>query len=140
MDAILERKEILGEEAENWVLEYEKRRIKDHPLLHQVRKISNEHASAGYDILSFSSNTSLTHDLFIEVKSFSENESFFWSDNEIETAKKMKEKYALYIVDRSKISEASYKPRIVFGPYKALFETTNTGWSMTAKSYEFKKE
>ncbi|WP_424830902.1 DUF3883 domain-containing protein [Ruegeria sp.] len=137
LDAQLERQRQLGDEAEDWVLQFERARLASHPLQSQIRKISSEDVSAGYDIVSFSSPTSLTHDLFIEVKSHGSRKLFHWSRNEIATALEFGEAYALYLVDRTKCNEPSYKPHIILAPSPELFSRLGSGWTVEATSFEF---
>ena len=83
----LEQQELQGEEAELFVVEYEKRRLSQSAKKDSVMRISVIDVSAGYDILSYENEASAEYDRFIEVKSFSGNPHFYWSENEIETAK-----------------------------------------------------
>ncbi len=122
--------------AEEWVLAQERKRLVGHPLLEQVRRISDENVSAGYDILSFSSPNALQHDLHIEVKSYVGKRRFFWSRNEIETAKELGEKYCLHLVDRSLMTKPHYKAQVINGPYSALFQTGLPGWTLAPDGYE----
>lgn len=92
--------------------------------------------AAGYDIASFSSLSTLHHDLFIEVKSFAGAKRFFWTRNEIEIAEEFGEQYALYLVDIGNMREPSYKPQIILGPHSALFLSTASGWSVSPTTYE----
>ena len=126
-----------GAEAEDWVVEYEKKRHEGHILKSQIRRVSEDHSSAGYDVVSFSESRSLSHDLFIEVKSYAENERFFWSINEIEKARIIGENYSLYLVDRNRMNNTNYHPIIISGPYVALMETPDSGWEKNVSSYEF---
>jgi hypothetical protein len=122
--------------AEEWVLARERERLKDHPLLDQVRRISDEDVSAGFDILSFSSSNALQHDLHIEVKSYARNCHFFWSRNEVEIAQELGERYSLYLVDRSAMTRPGYRAQIIKGPYSAMFQTGLPGWTVSIDAYE----
>lgn len=135
----VERNEELGREAEEWVLEFEKRRLSQHLLVDHIRRVSDENVSAGYDLVSFSGPTILTFDRFIEVKSHSNELRFFWSRNEIKKARDLAEKYVLILVDRRKMADADYKPKEISDPYTALFQTENSGWNYQPNSYEFNK-
>ncbi|WP_426046095.1 DUF3883 domain-containing protein [Brevundimonas sp. TWP3-1-2b1] len=125
-----------GLEAELWVLAHERRRLKDHLLFDQVRRVSEENVSAGYDIASFSGSTVLHHDLHIEVKSFAGEKRFFWTRNEINVAAALGEAYALYLVDRRRMAEADYRPEIIPGPYSALFLSSPPSWDVSPTTYE----
>lgn len=82
----LEQQEIQGEAAEKYVVEYEKARLLSTVLAKKVKRISDIDVSAGYDVVSFETDTSIEYDRFIEVKSFVGQPHFYWSKNEIEVA------------------------------------------------------
>ncbi|QBX99471.1 DUF3883 domain-containing protein [Rhodophyticola sp. CCM32] len=134
--ADLERQAHHGEAAEKWVLEFERRRLSKHPLRDQIRRISIDDVAAGYDILSFASEGSLNHDLFIEVKSHGVTKLFHWSRNEIATAREFGQEYALYLVDREQTSKAEYSPHIIMAPYPEMFSSPDSGWKVEATSFE----
>src|SRR3546814_10445077 len=90
----------------------EQRRLATHPLVEQVTRVSIENAGAGFDIISFSTPSAIVHDHFIEVKSFSGRRRFFWTRNEMETARRLGEAYHLCIVDRDRIYPSDYSPEI----------------------------
>lgn len=135
--ASLERDAKNGLIAEEWVVEREKQRLRGHPLVDQVRRISDETVDAGFDICSFSNATSVVYDRFIEVKSYGSVKRFFWSRNEIDTARQLEDSYFLYLVDRSKIDETSYAPQAIQGPYFSMIESQLEGWLMEPVAYEF---
>jgi hypothetical protein len=125
--------ELLGKEAELFVLDFEKQRLNKHPLLDNIQRISEEYVNAGYDIESYNDNNSLFTERFIEVKSYSDHVKFYWSANEIEVAKELADKYFLYLVDRAKVLEAGYNPKIVQNPYQSVFE--NELWKKEAQTW-----
>jgi hypothetical protein len=127
---------LIGAAAETWVVEFEQRRLARHPLCEQIRRISEEDVAAGYDVLSFASVTSLHHDRFIEVKGHGAIKRFYWSRNEIATAREFGEDYALYLVDIRFIREAGYTPQIITGPTPELFSTEGSGWLVEPTSFE----
>lgn len=133
---ILEIKEKHGEEAEKWVLDFEKRRLHEHPLVDQIRRASDLDVGAGFDIVSFSSQYALEHDLFIEVKSVTPSCEFYWTANEIERAAALGESYSLYLVDRSKLHSVGYRPRMIAGPYSALIEAAPPEFSRDAVAFK----
>lgn len=112
----------LGDEAEFYVLRLEQSKFADHPLHDRIKIISKIDVAAGYDIVSLKDSESKSVDNFIEVKSFSRNHRFYWSQNEISVAKIKGDDYCLCLVDRSRISETEYKPTIIQNPYKTIFE------------------
>jgi hypothetical protein len=134
----LARNAELGSEAEEWVVSFERARLSSHPLVSQIRRISEQFVNAGYDIASFSGLDSLQLNLFIEVKSHGEDHRFFWSANEIAVAKVLGELYCLYLVDRSKMSMQDYEPRVIRGPYTAFFEEGTGDWNYAPTGYEFR--
>lgn len=129
------RQELLGKEAELFVLDFEKQRLNKHPLVDNIQRISEEYVNAGYDIESYSDNNSLFTDRFIEVKSYSENLEFYWSANEVDMAKELLDKYFLYLVDRTKVLEAGYAPKIIQNPYQNIYE--NELWKKESQTWKF---
>ena len=110
-----------GEDAENFILLFEIDRLANHPKKDMIRIISKIDVSAGYDIVSFESLESIFVDRFIEVKSYSKEPYFYWSKNEIETARIKGDRYYLYLVDRDFIHVNDYSPVIIQNPYSTIF-------------------
>jgi len=123
----------MGMEAEEFVLKYERERRSGHPNCSNIKIVSEEDTSAGYDILSYQTDTSIFLDKHIEVKSYDDNESFYWSKNEIEVAKIKQDKYYLYLVKRSEMSSSGYEPIVIQNPYKEVLN--NTTWKKTVEKY-----
>ncbi len=113
----LELQAIRGNQAEEFVLELEKLRLKNHPHFDAIKRVSLTNTSAGFDIQSFESNNSTCIDKFIEVKSYTGQAGFYWSINEINFAKKKGAAYCLIIVDSSKIHSDEYEPSEIRNPY-----------------------
>lgn len=136
---LLQLKEILalqekyGEEAEEFVLAFELKRLYKHPQKQEIKRISKDFVNAGFDIESFDSEDSITNDRLIEVKSYNINVNFYWTTNEIETAKELGDLYFLYLIDRSKISVTDYHPHIIKDPYKNIF--LNDDWHKNSDTY-----
>lgn len=122
-----------GEEAEEFVLLFELRRLHKHPQKQEIKRISKDFVNAGFDIESFNSEDSITNDRLIEVKSYNINVTFYWSMNEIETAKELGDLYFLYLIDRSKISVNDYHPYIIKDPYKNVF--LNDDWQKNSDTF-----
>jgi hypothetical protein len=120
-------REEYGQLSEDFVLDYERRRLSEHPQSFAIKQISTIDVSAGYDIASFISLGSSFIDKFIEVKSYSKNLSFYWSKNEIETARKLGDHYFLYLIDRSQYRNNDYEPRIIQNPYNSIYRSSD--WS-----------
>ena len=131
----LERNELVGEKAEVFALEYEKKRL-GLPISEKVRRISEVDVTAGYDIVSFNSPQSQEPDRFIEVKAVS-SAGFHWSKNEYEIAKLHGEKYFLYLIDLSKTADAEYNPVIITNP--ALTVMDSPDWLIEPESYYIRK-
>lgn len=123
----------MGMEAEKFVLRYERKRRSAHPNCSNIKIISEEDTSAGYDILSYQTDTSIFLDKHIEVKSYDDNASFYWSKNEIEVAKIKQDKYYLYLVKRSEMNSSGYEPIVIQNPYKEVLN--NTTWKKTVEKY-----
>jgi len=129
----IEKNNLYGEEAELFALEFEKKRLIGHKKIEKIEKISDYHVNAGYDIISFDSIESEILDRCIEVKSFNGKESFFWSRNEIEVSKLKENEYYLYLVDRSKIHNKDYCPKIIQNPHKNVLQQDK--WNKRIEKY-----
>lgn len=121
LEKILENEKEQGKIAEKFVLEYERKRLKDKS--NKIKIISNENTLAGYDIISYKSKRDNTS-IYIEVKSYSKNRIFITS-NEIEKAKEYGELYYIYMVNMKNIENVTYEPRIVQNPYKNIILNDN---------------
>jgi len=88
---------------------------------------------AGYDIASFDSIYSESIDRFIEVKSYSQNVSFYWSRNEVETARLKGDSYFLYLVNRDCITNNGYEPLVIQNAYSNVF--IDEGWRKEGQSW-----
>lgn len=127
----LEQQQLYGEEAETFVLEYEKIRLNNKEGIDWVAEYS---VAEGYDISSFLSLESTINDLFIEVKSYAGNPYFFWSRNEIDVSRIKGDNYFLYLVNRNKIKKEGYKPLIIQNPYKNILD--DNGWIKQVEKYK----
>ncbi|MDB5265935.1 MAG: hypothetical protein JWM39_648 [Parcubacteria group bacterium] len=136
LEAMLERNQLHGAEAEDFVLAFEKVRLVKHPKVSTVEKISDYDVAAGYDVVSYRDTASSEYDRFIEVKSHSGDQRFFWSRNEVAQAKLRKETYFLYLVDRSKMNAESYEPQMIQNPYDLVF-LNNEEWSGEPQKWIF---
>lgn len=130
-------KEELGDWAEEQIILYEKRRLEGHPRLGRIQKISKIKVNAGFDIISFEGIESLYIDRFIEVKSYSGKLEFYWSSNEIRIAKKKKNCYYLYLVDRDKANSKIYNPIIIKNPYDSVYK--NKEWKKNPTVWKIRK-
>jgi hypothetical protein len=120
----LEQKQIYGDEAEEFVLTFEKLKLSLHNRYGDIERISEYDTSAGYDIISFMDIHSTEIDKFIEVKSYKGSlPYFYWSRNEVEVARLKKDQYFLYLVDRRKIKLENYTPEIIQNPYQNVLNS-----------------
>lgn len=131
-------KEKLGREAEEFVLNFERRERENHPKVENIQIISDRDTRAGYDIMSYSSDDALLLDKFIEVKSYSESPYFFWSNNEAQIAKKKGANYFLYLVDRNRMDEKNYRPMQIANPNETVLKNP-TCWGVRGDGYFIKK-
>lgn len=129
----LEDQEIQGEKAEQFVLKYETERLAMNPKVGSIKQISIIDVTAGYDILSYMDENSIKHDRFIEVKSFQGTPHFYWSQNEIETAKLYEGRYFIYLIDAQKVDQEGYQPQIIQNPAESILNSEN--WIMSPTSY-----
>lgn len=129
LDNKLAQQRIYGEEAEEFVVEFEKNRLKDFPNYKRIAKISDYDVAAGYDVVSFNDGDSKVHDRFIEVKSYVGNFNFFWSENEINVARIKSSQYFLYLVNRDKMEQSGYVPEIIQDPYLDVY-SNGTTWNL----------
>lgn len=115
--------ETLGKAAELEVVSYEHDRLKKFlGNIPEIKHVSLFQVNAGYDIHSFTVESSGIIDRFIEVKAVPiNNKKFFWSRNEIETAKYLGKRYYLYLVPViSKDIFDMSKIEIICDPYVAI--------------------
>lgn len=120
----LELKQKHGEEAEFFVLNFEKNRLENKPGIDWVAEYS---IAEGYDISSFQQKESENNDCFIEVKSYAGSPCFYWSRNEIDTSRIKGNHYYLYLIDRNQMSNKDYKPMIIQNPFMEVFKSDNWG-------------
>ena len=132
----LEQNEFAGEKAEEFVLDYERCRL-GVDCGARVKIISSIDVGAGYDIVSFDSDSSIDYDRFIEVKAISMGNSFYWSGNEYETARLKGKQYFLYLVDLCKIENEGYIPTIIQDPAHSVMESDE--WLVEPQSYHIRK-
>lgn len=132
LSKILKRKAEAGLIAEEFALEYEKKRIASYKLRNLIKHISLIDVTAGYDILSFNDDKSSQYNRFIEVKGYRDNPTFYWSKNEIQKAEKYLKNYFLYLVDLGKIGDSEYVPIIIQNPIRIL---ESNDWDKEVESY-----
>jgi len=127
-----------GEDAERFVVDYEKSKFKSHDLVDAIEQISDLNVGAGYDVVSLMSDTSNYIDKFIEVKSYKGKKPYFhWSKNEVEKAQEIRDNYFLYLVNRDEIDSKNYSPLMIENPYLEVFNSLD--WKKECEKWYFKK-
>ena len=82
-----------GLSAEIYVMYFERQRLDGHPLLDMIKHVALSDVTAGFDILSFEDVKELVPSRRIEVKSWSGIKRFYFSADELRTAKKIGDRY-----------------------------------------------
>ena len=73
---------------------------------------------------------------FIEVKSYDgETPYFFWSRNEYSVAKRKKDDYWLYLVNRSEMNKTEYVPIMIQNPYEEIL-SNDEKWDKQIEKYK----
>ena len=124
-----------GLEAEIFVLKLERERLPQ--KAYKIKRISDFDVSAGYDIVSFSDSDSAVYDRFIEVKCYLGSPHFYWSENEVDVAKRKGERYILCLVDYTRITEEGYEPEYISNPYEVIFNEDK--WLVNTATYKVQK-
>lgn len=126
-----------GQNAEKWVVNFERKRLSGHQFVKSIQAISDGDAAAGFDVLSFESLRSLLHDRFVEVKSYAEEYSFYWSAEEMAVSKRLGSRYWIYLVDRSRISDPHYAPEMISDPYSFFVLDRPSTWEAAVTGTKF---
>lgn len=126
LEELLRLRAIRGEEAEEFALQYERKRLSDHPFVDRVRLVGRIDVTCGYDIASYESADSKVIDRFIEVKSYVGKVGFYWSRNELETARRKGPQYHLYLIDSERLAKVGYVPAAIPNPYESVY--MNSDW------------
>jgi hypothetical protein len=127
----IEKQQIYGEEAEKFVMEFEKKRLGDKQIDWVAQYIVNE----GYDIASYNEENDEEYNRFIEVKSYDGiTPYFFWSRNEFNVAKQKSEKYWVYLVNRTEMNNEDYEPIMKQNPIESILNNEN--WNEQIEKYK----
>ncbi len=129
----LEQRQIFGEEAEKFVLEFENKRLNGTKIIDWVAEYST---NDGYDIASYNCENSKEHDRFIEVKSFSGSLYFFWTRNEMDIARIKKSSYYIYLVNRDEMNTPNYTPIMIEDPYTTVLKAPQS-WEQRIEKIRF---
>ena len=124
LEAILAEQKRIGDLAEEFTVVYEKKRLRKKKLNSEskkVQKISTKYVNKGYDVESFSKKSKEAN-FFIEVKGRKwDLTSFIISINEIKTAKRLGEKYAIYFWNNVGSKNPPKEPlKIINDPFRKL--------------------
>lgn len=129
----MEQQQIFGEEAERFVLDFEVNRLNN---LREVDWVAEFVVNEGYDIASYNHESDEFPNRFIEVKSYDgDSPYFYWSRNEYTIAKSKREKYWLYLVNRSEMNKSGYSPIMIQNPYEAVLNDC-VNWEKTIEKYK----
>lgn len=127
----IEKQQIYGEEAEKFVMEFEKKRLGDKQIDWVAQYIVNE----GYDIASYNEENDEEYNRFIEVKSYDGiTPYFFWSRNEFNVAKRKSKKYWVYLVNRTEMNNEDYEPIMKQNPIESILNNEN--WNEQIEKYK----
>ncbi|WEV46371.1 DUF3883 domain-containing protein [Bifidobacterium sp. ESL0690] len=123
-------KDEIGEKAEKLALAFEKKILLKKEIKKDPIQISPIDVTAGYDIASYLTPQSTSPDKFIEVKSCKNNSyAFFISHNELETAKRKRKSFFLYLYNRDEHSFTVFQD-----PYVTVF--SNENWLREPQIYK----
>ena len=128
----MELKQKYGLEAEQFVLDFENKRLNKKKDINWVAEYI---VNAGYDIASYNSEEDIFLNRFIEVKSFEgDNPYFFWSRNELKESKIRKKQYWLYLVNRNKMNDNDYYPTMINNPFENILQDDD--WKKSIENYK----
>lgn len=125
LERVLAEQKKIGGLAEDLSMQYERNRLHSKSLHEEslkIRHVSITNANIGYDIESFRRKTpSMKHDLFIEVKARKHKmNSFIITNNELQTAKRLGAKYAIYFWNGLGYHIPSNPTKIIHDPINTL--------------------
>ncbi|MCB4761984.1 MAG: DUF3883 domain-containing protein [Sulfurovum sp.] len=130
----LKQQELNGEEAEKYVLSYEKSRLNGKD---GIEWIAPYDSAAGFDILSYHDQDDDENNRFIEVKSYiGIKPYFYWTKNEMKKAKDRGYDYVIYLVCRERMNDDTYHPIIIHNPFSNILESEE--WSKEVDKYYIK--
>jgi hypothetical protein len=130
----MELKQIYGEEAEKFVVEFENKRLNHKKDIDWVAQYI---VNKGYDVASYNNSSDDLQNRFIEVKSYDGViPYFFWSRNEYNVAKRKKEQYWIYLVNRKEINNDGYEPQMEQNPFEGILKNDN--WDKQVDKYIIK--
>jgi len=143
LDLILKNTDELGKVAELKVLEYEKKRLSSQPdLVEKIEHTALNDVTAGYDILSWEIKYENEKAIprYIEVKAVSMDDyRFYWSQNEVEKARKFAEKYHLYLLPVIGNKNFNFNELdIIQNPAEKILDNSGN-WETRVETYQISK-
>ncbi|MCH3881606.1 DUF3883 domain-containing protein [Tenacibaculum aquimarinum] len=130
----MELQQIYGEEAEKFVVEFENKRLN---YIKNIDWVAQYIVNEGYDVASYNNSSDGLQNRFIEVKSYDGDiPYFFWSRNEYKVAKRKKEQYWVYLVNRKQMNIENYQPIMEQNPYENILK--NDSWNKEVDKYMIK--
>lgn len=135
LQEITDRRKTIGDLGEDFALSYERQRLHGHPMLSSISIIGRGDIGMGYDILSFESINSTTPDRYIEVKTYTGEPHFFFSQGEYAAAQKYGIRYYIYLIDSNRISTPGYEPIIIRDPIHTL--ANDSQWNEKIQNREY---
>ncbi|MBC8489122.1 MAG: DUF3883 domain-containing protein [Bacteroidetes bacterium] len=137
---ILKEKDNVGKLAEETIFKYEQERLLNFGYAGlDIKIVGRKNVNYGYDIKSYDIKLNELIDIYIEVKAVSKKDfKFYWSKNEKEVAKQLKEQYYLYLlpfISRGKFEIDSLE--VIKDPYN--YFNKNETWEKTVELESFSK-
>ena len=134
LEKILKHEEEIGEEAEQIVIEYETKKLINQGINRKPIQVSQIDVSAGFDILSYFSESD-NDNKYIEVKSCDSSLEFYISVNEVDTAHLYGDRYYLYLYNRVKKEIVEIQ-----NPWENIFTCDDGNWSIVPQSFKLKRK
>ena len=129
----IEQQQIYGEEAEKFVLNFEFIRLNE---LKKIDWVAEYVVNEGYDIASYNHESDELPNRFIEVKSYDgKTPYFFWTRNEFSVAKRKKDEYWLYLINRLEMTKEKYEPLMIQNPFETVL-MDNRVWNKQVEKYK----
>ena len=121
-------KKIKGEKAETYVMMSELKKLKKLNLRPYQASIDN--INLGYDIESYNMDRVK---IYIEVKAIDLNSKIYWTENEVNKSKILKDNYFLYCVEFKK-GEPRKIYKIIQNPYKEVLNENKFKYTIETKT------
>lgn len=138
LNLLLNKKALLGLEAEKLILKHEKNKLKNYDKKLVPKHIALEDVSAGYDILSYQKENNSFKKIYIEVKAVSSSDfKFHLSNLEFTTSIKYKSSYYIYLlpVDFSNETNFDYDKILKINNIDKNIFNKRSGWFVQNDGY-----